>query len=358
MHIKALDGVRGLAVLLVVFFHYGYVPFGWIGVQIFFVLSGFLITSILLSTRDLPLAKYLGRFYWRRSLRIFPLGVAVLLIALVVYWIWKTPPGLLSDLPYLATYTTNFGRLRQSDIDPWFVHLWSLAVEEQFYLLWPLFIYVTPQHHLKKAVAAIIFTAPIFRLAAYFYFRDQPEIVGRAIYGLPFSQFDAFGFGALIVLWKLQNLKNAGRLFLFALALAGATGSATILYMHFFGGGAFKGSLGYSLYLMPCYGFVWGYSIIDAVAMLGLVCALQRLHAFKVFENRILVYVGAISYGVYVYHVPVLEILHPVMGQGPLYFAIYLFIVLAISTASFRWLEAPFLRLKDAYLLRESLKAG
>ena len=71
---RSLDGLRAVAVSLVVVFHFEIFPAGWIGVQIFFVLSGYLITSILLREKERPLVSYLGRFYWRRALRIFPPG--------------------------------------------------------------------------------------------------------------------------------------------------------------------------------------------------------------------------------------------------------------------------------------------
>jgi peptidoglycan/LPS O-acetylase OafA/YrhL len=359
MRIKGLDGIRGLAILLVVTFHYGYAPFGWIGVQIFFVLSGFLITSILLSTTDMPFSAYIRRFYWRRSLRIFPLYFAMLFAATAAYLIWRGPSRFLEDLPYLATYTTNFGRLRQTDIDQSFVHLWSLAVEEQFYLIWPFFIFFTPRVELKKVISAIIVCGPILRFAAYLYFREDPEIVGRAIYSLPTSQFDAFAFGAALAVFEIHMLKNIGQLFTFSLLAMGAAGASTIFYMHFLAGGAFKGSLGFQMYLMPAYGFVWGYSLLNLISMFGIAYVLRNMSLAQLFERTGPVFVGKISYGMYVIHVPVLSIMAAYShNQGPLNFIVYLFVVLALATASFRWLETPFLRLKERSVFkRPSLMA-
>ena len=134
-YLKSLDGVRSLAVLLVMLFHFGYFPAGWIGVQIFFTLSGYLITRILLESREDSLSTYLRRFYWRRSLRIFPLLYAYLLICWAVFSFSGIPSSFGSDWPWLFTFTANFGRMRTSDIGESFVHIWSLAVEEQFYLV-------------------------------------------------------------------------------------------------------------------------------------------------------------------------------------------------------------------------------
>jgi peptidoglycan/LPS O-acetylase OafA/YrhL len=358
MYIKSLDGVRGIAVLLVMLFHLGYAPFGWIGVQIFFVLSGYLITAILLDMKHLPLTAYLGRFYWRRSLRIFPLYTVVLFVSAMVYFFWDAPRDFLNDLPYLATYTTNFGRLRQSDIDPAFVHLWSLAVEEQFYLIWPLLIYSIPNRSLKAVVVGIILIAPTWRLATYFYFMDTPELVGRAIYGLPFSQFDAFALGAAIVLWDLRQLNNAGKLFVVAAVMAALAGAIVILHQHFLGPGAIKWSFGYAMYLLPLYEFVWGYSILDIVSMIGIICAIQRLEASRFLENFAIVYLGRISYGVYVLHVPILVVITSSAATGPIFFMVYGTIVVTVSAASYRWLEKPFLNLKDRNVLRPASTGG
>src|SRR6186713_2808206 len=105
---KPLDGIRGLAILGVVLLHYSWVSAGWIGVQLFFVLSGYLITSILVGDRDLPASTYFKRFYWRRSLRIFPLYFAYLTVLTVAHVTIGISPGLERQLPYLFTYTHNF----------------------------------------------------------------------------------------------------------------------------------------------------------------------------------------------------------------------------------------------------------
>src|SRR6267154_625078 len=101
-YVKSLDGIRGLAVSLVVLFHFGLFPAGWVGVQIFFVLSGYLITSILLLEKARPFAEYVGRFYWRRSLRIFPLYFAFLAVVLATYVAIGKPESFAADWPFFA----------------------------------------------------------------------------------------------------------------------------------------------------------------------------------------------------------------------------------------------------------------
>src|ERR1041384_7535009 len=96
-YIKSLDGIRGIAILVVILFHFGYLPFGWMGVQIFFTLSGFLITSILISDRDGPFLPYIGRFYWRRTVRIFPLYYFFLALITVLFFATEYPRSFSSD---------------------------------------------------------------------------------------------------------------------------------------------------------------------------------------------------------------------------------------------------------------------
>lgn len=149
--IEALDGLRGLAILLVVVMHALYIApllgvdlagayaratlLGWVGVDVFFVLSGFLITGILVRSKDAP--HYFRNFYARRVLRIFPLYYAVLLLQTVGLAVFKSgsamADGFFSVLPWYATYLTNWAPVHE-DL---FAHAWSLAVEEQFYLVWP-----------------------------------------------------------------------------------------------------------------------------------------------------------------------------------------------------------------------------
>ena len=333
---------------LVVLFHFGFFPAGWVGVQIFFVLSGYLITGILLKEKDRSLSEYLGRFYWRKSLRIFPLYFWFLGSATASYAVSGEPQSLGFDWPYLLTYTTNFGRLRSTDIGPAFIHLWSLAIEEQFYLIWPMLVFFLPLATFKRSVIAILVLSPLVRLGLYFAFQGHdPDWIGRNIYCLPVSQFDAFASGAAIVLWQLHKIENARWWFMAALTLTAICGAAVILHDHYFYKNAFKASLGYAMFLERDWGFVWGYSILNVVSALGIVCALQRVLYFRILEHPWIVRVGVISYGVYVYHLPIRLLTGNVGLRNSLSFLVYILSTWAVAEISFRYLEMPFLRLKD-----------
>lgn len=355
-----LDGLRGIAVGFVVLFHFGLFPPGWIGVQLFFVLSGFLITDILLAEREKPLSLYLTRFYWRRSLRIFPLYFFYLIAISAFFAATNEPKYLETDWPFLLTYTTNFGRLRASDIGSTFTHLWSLAVEEQFYLLWPAVVYFCPLPLLKRVILGILFFGPIVRVALYIMLRGlgyDEEFVGRVLYVLPFTQFDAFAFGAAISVWRLQDLRDSGRLIVIVGLLTASLGAFVLLHQHFAYRAAFKGSLGYQMYLLADNGFVWAYSLLDLLSAVAVIGAIQKLPALRFLRNGILSRIGVISYGIYIYHVPVL------IGERWLFggfavnhsaatFLVYVGTVVLISEFSFRVLEKPFLSLRTLRRLK------
>ena len=186
-----LDGLRGIAIALVVLFHFGLFPPGWVGVQLFFVLSGYLISDILLTEKGKPFPAYLSRFYWRRSLRIFPLYFFYLIITSALFAATNEPKSFEIDWPFLVTYTTNFGRLRVSDVGPAFSHLWSLAVEEQFYLLWPLAVYFCSLASLRRIILATIVLSPVVRAISYFAIRylgddriGRPRRLRFAVYAI------------------------------------------------------------------------------------------------------------------------------------------------------------------------------
>jgi peptidoglycan/LPS O-acetylase OafA/YrhL len=341
LHIKALDGVRAFSVLAVVFFHLGLLPAGWIGVQTFFVLSGYLITGILLSAKSADLPIYLKRFYWRRSLRIFPLYFAYLGIAAFGF------VGLfVQDWPWLVTYTANFARLRGEDLGAPFTHLWSLAVEEQFYLVWPVVVYFLNTGALRKLVIAVLCLAPLSRLLVYCVFYDSSQDwLGRTIYSLPTSQADAFAAGAMLVLFEI---KNVTRWFCSFALLTLVCGAMVLAHQHLAYHSALKGSFGYAMFLLKDGGFVWAYSLLNITSAFGIAWVIERNPA--VFTALPIRRIGIISYGIYIYHLPVLIVLG---GFGVICGVYYMVPINLIATyviaeISYRYLETPFLRLKTA----------
>ena len=212
-HIPELDGLRGVAVLLVVFYHFSFVftlvqgPLkalrtlftpGWTGVDLFFIMSGCLITGILLDEKGT--AGYFKRFYIRRALRIFPVYYLALLVAFTVARAWLLPPSGVTPLAALA-YVANFSNwlsLNQTEI-PALNHYWSLAVEEQFYLCWPLAVFLLSRKAIIRLLGCVIVLAPIVR----FFILSSPgdsEIVRRIAYVLTPARADGLAFGALVAI--------------------------------------------------------------------------------------------------------------------------------------------------------------
>lgn len=238
----ALDGVRGLAILLVILHHgisvdrlnrfdtwiYNLADSAWVGVDLFFVLSGFLITGILLDAR--ASRGYFRNFYARRILRIFPLYYLALLL---LFWVYRPLVAsgdqslrhLSDEQVWYWAYLSNFlvaGTGRWPEAAP-FIHFWSLAVEEQFYLVWPAIVFLLKPRHLKSACLACIFGA--FTLRLLLVFSGASPI---SIYVSTACRIDALALGALVALVMregpagrhlLRHIKNLGWVALIILIL-------------------------------------------------------------------------------------------------------------------------------------------
>ena len=215
-HMPALDGLRGVAVLLVILCHAilslaptsalqeavyraGYA--GWVGVDLFFVLSGFLITGILLDAKGAP--GYYRAFYARRVLRIFPLYYAALIVLFVIGSVTSA-----ANSPEFSTirahqawywgYAVNWGQVvngGQAATPLHTTHLWSLAVEEQFYLIWPLVVACLSRRALARLCGAILVLSPIIRLALRLH-----GVSGWAVYVATPTHMDGLAVGALLSL--------------------------------------------------------------------------------------------------------------------------------------------------------------
>lgn len=210
----ALDGLRGLAIALVLLRHFteGVEPSssagrwtmalldaGWVGVDLFFVLSGFLITGILLDAKGTK--HYFRNFYMRRTLRIFPLYYGVLIviygIAPLAGWLQGRASALDETAPgWLWTYTTNISMALSGDPNvkrDWLNlnHFWSLAVEEHFYLLWPAVVHACSRRRVLAIAAALIVTAPLLRLGLSYGSSLAPYVITPC-------RVDSLALGALL----------------------------------------------------------------------------------------------------------------------------------------------------------------
>jgi peptidoglycan/LPS O-acetylase OafA/YrhL len=342
-----------------VLFHYGWLACGWMGVQIFFVLSGYLITNILLHQKTQPLGVYLKRFYWRRVLRIFPLYYAYLAVAAAGFLTVGEPDIFGRLWKYLFTYTYNFARLMPDDPGGLsFVHFWSLAIEEQFYLLWPTVVFLLPVRAFRRFIVALIVLGPLLRLAAAIWARgvlDNPDYAGRVVNMVTTSHLDAFAWGGSVAVFGYSKITNPLRVFRWALAGALVLGFCFMAWRASVGHPIPWSSLGYPEH--PIYGFrhLWGYSVINAVSALAILAAVRGSPPARFLNSRPMVRIGKVSYGVYVFHLPLLWVvkqglrIDPMSVTGVVVFLGYFLMVMLVSELSFRFFESQFLGLKDRF---------
>lgn len=348
--IGSLDGIRGIAVLLVAAFHFGLLPFGWIGVQIFFVLSGYLITAILVREREYPLRFYLKRFYWRRALRIFPLYYAFVSLCAVLFFLVRKR-SLLIFIP-LLTYTYNWVKCATHTYDDSVVgHLWSLAVEEQFYLAWPVIVYLLPMSALRALVAATLVLAPALRAVAPFVMPGSEPGVFQ--YYATVAQLDAFAAGAAVAVFSLTRLRDARAAFWVWMAVLCAAGAIQCIST---GARSDSAALGFPIFMPAKLQFAWGYTLIDIAGALAILACVRGVPVARVLEHNVLTRLGEVSYGFYVFHLPILAVIRGYSryrAGSPASLGIFAFftvITFVVSSASYRFFEQIFLRWKDARL--------
>jgi peptidoglycan/LPS O-acetylase OafA/YrhL len=368
-YIKSLDGVRALAIILVMTFHAGITHFGWMGVQLFFVLSGYLITGILWKEKfkNASLSFKFKKFWVRRSLRIFPLYFGYLIVLGISFVIVNFPSYYTLYAPYLFTYTFNYTRLLSGwQGNPLFTHLWSLSIEEQFYLFFPLVIFFLPAKVVKVFLVAMIFITPVtrFLLGEYYGARTTLPVAADAVYWNTLSHLDAFFMGGLIPVLSLnRKIKNASALFIGSLALVIVAG--VVNYTTESSAPAYLSDLGYNHDAVGNYAHVWRYSLLNIcfASFLLLMTDINRKDGFflrRLFENKILVSIGRVSYGMYIFHWLLFVYVFARIASPEnillrvLLFIPYLAAVYFVAALSYRFYEVRFLKLKDKLFTRTS----
>jgi len=350
-HMPRLDGLRAVAVFAVLVAHFSaigeYVPGGFLGVRLFFVLSGFLITSILLECRSLvrddrgPAGSVIRTFYIRRFLRIFPIFYVTLMVAIAF-----DVGNIRSVAGWHFFYLSNFAEALYEFvpggvklIDPTSAHFWSLAVEEQFYLLWPAAVIFTPRRYLVSTIVGMILLAPIFRAATFA--AGAPILVCH----LPCC-LDTLGCGALLAVHRSNRFEVPGWIVRAVRPLAWA--AAIVLAVS-----------------VPGYWLDIAYRprmvVVDfAAAILSTVLVNQAaghapgwLGAFLGWKP--VRYLGRISYGIYVYHAFMAPLqltlwkwlaLPPLEPDGAARFLVLTTMTVAIAALSWHVLEASLNGLK------------
>jgi peptidoglycan/LPS O-acetylase OafA/YrhL len=322
MRIQQWDGIRAIAILLVFSEHAFGLKMGWAGVDLFFVLSGLLITRILRQDRDTPM--YWGRFYLKRAARILP----PLLILFAICWFNPVPRAFWWGVIF---FTSNFVMVLFPNTHNAVLVTWSLAIEEQFYLLWPFAVRFLNTRQLIRLLVAILVMEPLLRgLVTPFTQSWEPTY-----YLTPF-RLDGLALGSLIAL-LLENERAKARITslaapVFFVSIASLLGSMAIFP-------AFRrpansivfNSLGYTLVILASASLIC-YTLLHEKAIVTRILSLRGLTVL-----------GTISYGVYLFHGIFIESV-TVHGHKLISRLLALAAVTLYCWLSFRFYEQPIIR--------------
>jgi peptidoglycan/LPS O-acetylase OafA/YrhL len=343
----ALDGLRGISILLVLSVHLRLIrpeiapflpPGGFLGVDIFFVVSGFLITSLLLtelqSTGDIDLRS----FYYRRALRLFPALIAVILFTCVLAYLIGSFLGLgLTPLRFASTagYFTNWVRAYEG-AQSWFLfHFWSLSVEEQFYILWPgILLLLTRAKASQKVIMMLVVVAIVISAALKVLLFLSGSTSNRIYYGSD-TRADSVLVGcaaSMALTWGYIPASSKGRAM-----LASTVPGAVIILVVF----VVLSNDGFApLYL----GGLTLIAILVALIILHLVLSPSGNTA-RILKHRWLLWIGKRSYGLYLWHWPLYELSRswlPDRLSAPAAIAL----TFLVATVSYQLIENPFLLMK------------
>lgn len=367
-YVPGLDGLRAIAILSVMFYHFEVFSAGWIGVQLFFVLSGYLITKGLAAEKNKvdQFGSYIKIFYLKRILRIFPLYFLYVACFLAFCYISHNAATANGAAIPLITYTVNIYGLMPHTVNmDGFGYVWSLSAEEQFYLIWPFIVFFSSEALLRRILYAIMFLAPLWRLGMLWFVINhgvQANSAGTMVYITTLSQFDAFAIGAFIV--YVTDVKNRSTPLLRKMVFAGIAIFLLIgqVNLYFTNGTLLKDmtTLGYRVTMLNNYQYVWGYSVINLFAGFIIFIIVKYQNVIPILTNRVLVYIGRISYGMYIFHVPVLLALDRLKHKGlPLNMVrlvLFFSITVALAHLSFHYFESYFLKKKKKVLDNFSAK--
>jgi peptidoglycan/LPS O-acetylase OafA/YrhL len=347
--------------LAVIMQHTGLLPFGWMGVWLFYVISGFVVTTSLSARAE---AGHRGadtlNFYGRRAARILPIYYLYILVGLFVssHWLGHVDwPPFVSMLFMVNNFADAFG-------DGFYVswpagHLWTISVEWQFYLIYGCLFILAPRASVITAAVLVVLADPILRVVAgAMLLRHQaPVDAAFSVYSFSLLHFDAFAMGALLALFRDRLSGRQG-------VIAGGVGLGLLgLYLLVYASiDAASGAHGIAVLRNLITGILIGqgregplYTIVDLLAAASLVVAVDPRMRLPFIDRRGLQYIGRISYGGYVYH----ELMHSlfvmllppdlVAGHGVVSrtaydiveFLVCATLTIIVAAASYRWLERP-----------------
>ena len=350
-HISSIDGLRAIAVTAVVLYHLGisWIPGGFLGVDLFFVISGYVITRLILDSINQSSALDLRAFYAARLRRIYP-GFLFMVICTIIFigvWAPEAIKRFLSDLPYALTGSINWLLVaRHQDYfetvgrPPLLQHTWSLAVELQFYLIWPIILLTVLKYFGKKNIARIALIIAMVSGTTLFFVSLQldqanAQQISHIYFGTDTHSLGLFLGSALAVSWIPQNLsadiEKRAQDVIDGIGVVGLLGLvSTFLFIE---------ESNASLYRIafPLAG------IFGCLVIISLVHPASRFA--PIISTAPFRWVGQRSYGIYIWHWVIFQVTRPSVDLSGQTWALYLarvLLVLALADISLRWVEIPF----------------
>ena len=374
-YMPSLDGIRALSVLAVIIYHANkmWLPGGFLGVEVFFVISGYLITLLLLAESEKNGSISLKEFWWRRARRLLPaLWVVVLGVVVFAALFQREMLGTLrGDVVAALLYGFNWFQIwvgtsyfTSFEFVP-LRHLWSLAVEEQFYLIWPVVMLIVAKFGKRRlpivsavfiglAVVLAIYTALVYQPGTISNIGDTPNQF-MSLFGQPVSRIDFLFLGtltrssglllgaALAIWWRpwlLQNSRaGANKLFDF-IGIGGLAALALMMWrFQTVIEGTDEGTVGYDFL------FRGGFFLTDLASLAVIAAAVHPSSKIlaRSLSNPVLVWLGRRSYGFYLFHWPVFQFYRRFAGKGltPYEFVVLVLFALALTELSYRYIETP-----------------
>jgi peptidoglycan/LPS O-acetylase OafA/YrhL len=350
-HISSIDGLRAIAVTAVVLYHLGisWIPGGFLGVDLFFVISGYVITRLILDSINQSSALDLRAFYAARLRRIYP-GFLFMVICTIIFigvWAPEAIKRFLSDLPYALSGTINWLLVaRNQDYfetvgrPPLLQHTWSLAVELQFYLIWPIILLTVLKYFGKKNIARIALIIAMVSGTTLFFVslqldQSNAQQISHIYFGTDTHSLGLFLGSALAVSWIPQNLsadiEKRAQDVIDGIGVVGLLGLiSTFLFIE---------ESNASLYRVafPLAG------IFGCLVIISLVHPASRFA--PIISTAPFRWVGQRSYGIYIWHWVIFQVTRPSVDLSGQTWALYLarvLLVLALADISLRWVEIPF----------------
>lgn len=335
-----IDGLRGLQILCLIAFHSfpNFAPGGYVGVSIFFVISGYLITNILLRNDELTIVE-LSQFWCRRIKRIFPALITTLLMSLIIGYFFLLPTEYEQLAKYViggALFFDNFvalsesGYFDNSSIEKPLLNLWSLAIEEQFYIIWPFIILIIIKLKNQLSIIGLI-CIMLFSINIYL----SPNYPAQNFY-FSISRFFEIASGGYLAIIARSDSKLISH----KIIKKYGCGIGIVLIL-------------YSVFEFSKYTLYPGYAVLIPVLGSILVIASEQNAPLKqILNNKVIIYVGLISYPLYLIHWSLNSFLH-ILNNDPskIYILIIIFLSFFISLIIYRYIENPIRLMKDNFII-------